>query len=360
MSTVLLEKSVDLGEGISLHPPSGWTQSGWVTDNPLWLNPKDRMDWMPPGAKSAVLHWEMSASPLPEDVMAAFIELLKGKSEPLSIQQILPLYPALVRMEMDAISRAQVLYNPDSESVLCVQYAINRTQEFGVVFYGLTKGSALGEFQMVCYEGKGPEYGQFFEAGKAALNSFRTKQVPDFSLKRAPQSAPAGAEVVKRSKFGALKPEEAAPPAPPQTTHQVPSEEPQARAQTLAEKYAAKHLGKPQENAKEQTAPAAETQIVKKKKATAEVPMMSEVSPGVRQPQERKPRRRTAELKTLKVIHHVLQPGETIKGLVGQYWPNIGEREAEARLKEIYALNRIHKNICWNQKPGQTVMLPGD
>ncbi len=349
MSTVL-EKPVDLGEGITLQPPTGWTQSGWVTDNPLWLNPKDRMDWIPPGAKTVVLHWELSASPLPEDVMTQFIELLKGRSEPLSIQQILPFYPTLVRMPMDSISRAQVIHNAGAESVLCVQYAISRSQEYGVVFYGLTKGSALGEYQMLAYEGTAPEYGQYFEAGRAALNSFRTNQRPDFSQKRVAVSAPAGAEPVKRSKFGALTPKE----APSEPTPQA--EEP-PRALSAAERYAQKHL--PPNQQTPQPEPDDEPVIVRKKKAVPPQPE-PEMSPGVKQFQERKPRRRTAELRSLKVLNHILQPGETIKGLVTMYWPGIDEREAEARLKEIYTLNRIHKNICWSQKPGQLVILPGD
>lgn len=368
--SIVLEKPVELGEGITLQPPAGWTQTGWVTDNPLWLEPKDRMDWVPPGASTVVLHWELSSTPLPAEVMTQFVQLLKGQSEPLSIQQILPFYPTLVRMSMDSISRAQVLHFPDAESILCVQYAIERTQEYGVVFYGLTNNSALGEYQMLAYEGKTPEYGQFFEGGKAALNSFRTHQRADFSQKRAVVNE-ALAEPVKRSKFGALKPKEPAPEPTPTVTEQP-------RETTLAEKYSQKYLPPKQ---KTETRPVVETEIVRKKKATEEIRKILDAQkseapkssqslnaqtqsmpelPASSQATDRKPRRRTAELRSLKVMTHILQPGETIKGLITMYWPGIDEREAEARLKEIYTLNRIHKNICWSQKPGQIVMLPGD
>lgn len=339
MSSVL-EKPVHLSEAASLQPPVGWVQSG---------QPASRMVWVPPGAKTVSLHWEVSSTPLSEDLMSKLVELLKGKSEPLSLEQISQFHPSLVRISMESISRAQVLHFADAESVLCVQYAQSDAQEFGVVFFGLTKSSASGEYQTIEYTGKAPEYGQFFEAAKAALNSFRTHERPDSWQKRQSSEIPVADPPVKRSKFGALNPKS--------STLQPTAPTPEQPQTTLAEKYAHKHLV-----SKEQTTTSqkiVETEIVRKKKATGEVRRVVEEQKPT-EAAERKPRRRTAELRTLQVLTHILQPGETIKDLVGMYWPGIDEREAEARLKEIYTLNRIHRNICWTQKPGQVVLLPGD
>lgn len=75
-----------------------------------------------------------------------------------------------------------------------------------------------------------------------------------------------------------------------------------------------------------------------------------------------KSRRRTAELSKLTTVVHILKPGETIKRLVNERWPELDEEAKEIKRREISALNRIHANPIetWNLQPGMRILLPAE
>lgn len=171
-----LDKAIALGTGRTIKPPKGWEQSGFVSDNALWLKPKNRLSWQPPQTSNTRILWELNAVPLPKEVMSHLIWLLRAPREHVPIEDLQPLYPTLLRMSLKTIVSAKVLTYPEGGRLLSITYSMPSSQEFGIVHYAPTELSDLGEFEKLSYEGKQPEYGQFLDVARLTLASFTTEE----------------------------------------------------------------------------------------------------------------------------------------------------------------------------------------
>lgn len=170
---VKLADPVELAAGTSIQPPAGWTQEGFLSeDNPLWLKPKSRFAWRPPGVETAVLHWHLSEVSLLNEVMSQFIQLLSGESGWIAVEKLESLHPALIRMPLVSVTRARVSSGWESDLRLGVEYFFPETTEFGIVYYSPTEKSDEGEFEILGYEGREPEYSRYWQIARASMDTF--------------------------------------------------------------------------------------------------------------------------------------------------------------------------------------------
>lgn len=173
-----LAPPVSLGTGRSICPPVNWSQEGFVNENPLWLLPKSRLTWTPPGVEGTSLHWKLSPVPRPAEVINRLLSLLAGEPGPISLDRIAPLYPGLIRMLIESITLAEVVSFANSGNLLRVDYVLTDSQRAGTVFYAPTEMYEFGEIQILAYEGTSPEYGQFLDLARSAIATFRV-DLPD-------------------------------------------------------------------------------------------------------------------------------------------------------------------------------------
>lgn len=172
---IKLANPVDLGAGRSIRPPEGWIQEGFVTDNPLWLKPKSRYSWHPRDVDSAILHWQLSEVELPQKLVSAFIEILAGPVGWIAVDELKDLHPGLIRMSLADITRAKIFSLDGSEKLLGVEYFYPDSTEFGIVHYAPTAKFERGEVQILGYEGREPEYSQYWNTAQASMATFSMK-----------------------------------------------------------------------------------------------------------------------------------------------------------------------------------------
>lgn len=288
-----------LGSGRSLVPPEGWLKTGFITENELGLEPKSQMRWCPVETQAVFLHWWLSSSPLPQESMMILQDLVSRVPGWIAIEQILPLYPALIRMPLHCLTRARIVPYPGNFSMLGVEYFIREKSMVGIVFYAPSLHE-YGEYEALAYEGTEPAYSQYWKFARNALETYS-------------RLAEGGAGHAGQ-----------------------PNIEPP--------------LLRSAEHSSSKTA-----DEIKKIRAKLH-------SPESQSSASNKLRRKTAELSRLGTEVHILKPGETIKKIVNERWPHLDEGAREVKHREISALNRIHSNPIetWNLQPGMRILLPID
>lgn len=357
---------VFLGPGKYICPPAGWNQEGFVTaDNPYWLLPKSRLRWSPPGQEGLSLHWHRSPVPLPEELMRAFIEVLRGPAGALDKTRLAPLYPGIVRMPLDSITTAQVVSYPRSGHLLRVEYAISEYNELGIVHYAPTEMYEVGEYEMLAYEGKDPQYSQYVNIAVAAMASFATgRPLAEGPAPPAGALAEAEPEGRKPSRLteeiqsllpwnlpedlpGALEtPQTGQPPLNFTPGSAGPEPNPEQQEPPVQKET------KPAETSPQQGAPAQARAPEPAALPPAAQPAAREAEPAAPAPSEGK----------LRTAEYVLKEGETMRTVVKARWPDLDAEGVMKRVRDIYALNAALGNSleAWSLRPGVKVLLPLD
>jgi len=351
-----------LGAGRTIRPPEGWTQTGWVTENPLWVLPKSRVRWTPPEAERLSLHWDLSMTPLPEEIMEPFVRLLDGWPGTVAKDLLKPLYPALIRMSLDSITTASLVTYEKSGRLLRVEYAFPEYSELGIVHYSPTEMYEFGEFQILAYEGKDPDFSRLLAVAEASMATFSVGQTEvvvqtggEFEAGPVPAVSTAQAAEAASSEQGSLSSEWEASlddwNLPEEGTELAPAAATAANSGALdfspgaAETVQAASVPEPPAPAAEpaERSPAALAKQTEQSAARTE-------AAGADAPAVAKLRFRT----------HVLQPGETMKVLVKKRWPNLDDNAVMLKIREIYALNLSLGNAieAWSLKAGVTIYLP--
>ncbi len=397
---IALTSEMSLGSGRSIQPPDGWLKEGWITQSELWLEPKSRLRWCPPATQTVSLHWSLSATPLPAEVMKHLLESVARPPGWLSVDLLLPLSPALIRIPVRGITRATIVAYPDAVRMLGVEYVMQTESKVGLVFYAPTESSDQGEFEILAYEGKEPDYSTFWQAARSALESFRidrsapkpsagaTQELPDAmpsAIDKPLVAAMNGQGLLLIPESGGVDQAASTPEAPslpaPTCAADVPGT---TEIESLADPgdQSLPNLIQPESTTgKSVLPPVSESKqsqsITNQHGVVGETSLSRAKTPEeiklIRSTQLRstdahstnsssKPRRRTAELSRLGTVVHILQPGETIKRLVNDRWPDLDEESKEIKRREISALNRIHKNPIetWNLQPGMRILLPAE
>ncbi|HEY9871243.1 MAG TPA: hypothetical protein V6D08_18935, partial [Candidatus Obscuribacterales bacterium] len=334
---------VFLGLGKYICPPAGWAQDGFVTaDNPYWLLPKSRLRWSPPGQEGVSLHWHLSPVPLPEALMRALIEVLRVSAGAIDQARLAPLYPGLIRMPLDSVTAAQVVSYPRSGRLLRVEYAISQYNELGIVHYAPTEMYEFGEYEMLAYEGKDPEYSKYLNAAIAAMESFAVGR-PLAEGPAPPAEALTEAEPEGRK--------------PSRLTEEIQSLLPWNLAEDMAATLETPQTGEspldftpgsagpepapqPQEPPAQPEAKPAESPPEQAAPAQARVPEPA-VQPPATQPTAREgeaamPSPAPGKLRT---VEYVLKEGETMRTVVKARWPELDAEGVMKRVRDIYALN---------------------
>jgi hypothetical protein len=171
-----LSNQVSLGNGRGISPPAGWVQDGFTAENPLWVRPKGRIRWHPPGNDDVALHWSLSVSPLAKNTMDDLLSLMNSPSGDIDLDALKALNPGLIRMPTASLLRARLLEFENSGPLICVEYAFEDSNEAGFICYSATEKHESGEYQILGYEGKQPAFDDFLDVGIAAIQSFSIKQ----------------------------------------------------------------------------------------------------------------------------------------------------------------------------------------
>jgi hypothetical protein len=189
-----LSTQVSLGNGKAISPPKGWIQDGFTADNPLWLLPKGRVRWYPPGSQGVVLHWSVSVCPLDKRIMEHLLSLMKHEMGDIELDELKPLHPSVIRMPASSLLRARLLEFDNSGPLICVEYGYEEVKEAGFIAYAATESHELGEYQVLGYEGKHPAFDEFLDVAIASIQSFSINQ---FDAKNASTIADPQAHIVE-------------------------------------------------------------------------------------------------------------------------------------------------------------------
>jgi hypothetical protein len=364
---------VSLGSGRSICPPNGWIQKGYVTENVSRLDLKSKLEWNPPGVDSATLHWQLSNRALPEDVMDVLIKLVSEFPGPLPLEAVVPLYERLIRMPADSIQSAQTIYRPDFGNLLRVDYAFVGYPEVGIVHYCPTEMYEFGEFQILAYEGREPEYSRFLSIAEQAMATLKINagQLPDNRglYFRAP--AESTVATVDGSFSDWLDEEEPDEDEDEGDEYEAVTGEEDNSVNTDRSFAALLDEEVPDDNEDQEATrkdvpaqtsePAGESPAAyySGEYATPELNMdeVERLSRSLDAVAEAQQDNRTEQRN---YTEHVLQAGETISSLARSAWPHLDADAVKEKVKEIYNLNLQHGNRleAWNLKPGTVILLP--
>jgi len=167
---------VSLGFGRSIQPPEGWSFDGWVLDDPLALLPKSWLRWNPPGHQRLVLRWNLSPRLLPWEVMDRLVGLLEAPLGELPVSGVAALSPALIRIPLDFVTQAEIISYPYTWPLLRIEYFIPHEWEAGTVHYSPTENYALGEYQMLAFEGNDDAYRKYLAVAQASMQTLSLGQ----------------------------------------------------------------------------------------------------------------------------------------------------------------------------------------
>lgn len=183
--SILIESRLDepfsLGSGRTIRPPAGWSAEGFVSgSDQLRLRPASHVRWCPPGCERLSLHWNKSTTPLANAAAEHFSELLRSPLGVVRVEDLAPLFPAMIRIPLLRITRAQVTHLPRYGPFLEIDYFIAEQGEAGIVYYAPTDRFEHGEYQLLAYEGREPAYTTFLAVARKSLRTFCESN--DFSV----------------------------------------------------------------------------------------------------------------------------------------------------------------------------------
>ncbi len=344
-----LSAPLNIGVGKYICPPTGWSQEGFITgDNPYWLLPKSRLRWVPPGDERPALHWHLSATPLPDELMARLLELVRGAPGPVASDRLAALYPGLIRMPLDSITSAEIVTYPKSGRLLRVEYAITQYGEVGIVHYAPTEMYEFGEFQMLAYEGKDPGYSKYLQTALNAMESFATGQGTGSEAAEGDEPHKSGRltaeiEALLPWNIGDEGASESMDFTPEEAKRQVPPPEPAPKAPPAEPPVAETPPAKPVAEAP----PPEPARAAPPEQPTAPPPAkVSDEASG-----------KSAEEGA---VEHILKQGETIRTIVQERWPDLDTDAVMKKVRDIYAFNlaRGNKLEAFGLKAGARVLLP--
>lgn len=169
MSSVLANP-VELGEGRSIRPPLDWSVAMYQVDDPMHVEPPPRCVMTPPGKHFASLSWFTSAA-LVGKASADYFAYLLNKARILTVKELEPLYPILIRIPIANIVDMRINDHEGLGLVLAISYIDSETGSAGHAIYAPTS-ELPGEIQILTYEGLEHDYNSFWDQAKASINSF--------------------------------------------------------------------------------------------------------------------------------------------------------------------------------------------
>ncbi len=173
LNETTLDQPFSLGAGRTIRPPSGWTTQGFISGNDrLRLRPANHARWAPAGVERLSLHWNKSMSPLSTATAEYFAEILQKPLGIVMVEELLPLFPELIRIPLIRITRAQVTSLPRYGPFLEIDYFIAEQREAGIVYFAPTDRFEYGEYQVLAYEGKEPAFTTFLPVARKSLRTF--------------------------------------------------------------------------------------------------------------------------------------------------------------------------------------------
>jgi hypothetical protein len=167
MPAVTLATPISLGAGRSLKPPMGWSIKGLIADDPLRLQPSSRVVIEPPDG-GASISWRMASWLVGKPYEVADFDMTLEYEHKLETEDIIALYPHLLRVLPENVSEARVINLPECGLILSITYLLQDQGWAGHVIYAPTLEVA-GEIQILSYEGNELAYLMHFEEAMASM-----------------------------------------------------------------------------------------------------------------------------------------------------------------------------------------------
>lgn len=161
--------TVELDEGRTIRPPTGWQLVGAASSDPLSVQPDSRIIFQPGENAGASICWRtakwLSKSALLDD----FLMMLDTEHH-LSSEELESLYPDLIKVPPETVSEARVMAYPGCGRVLAVTYL---SQGWAGHALYMPTGRHEGELQILSFEGTELPYLEHFEAALASMATFK-------------------------------------------------------------------------------------------------------------------------------------------------------------------------------------------
>jgi hypothetical protein len=173
LNETTLDQAFSLGAGRTIRPPMGWTAQGFISGNDtLKLRPASQARWSPAGSDRLSLHWNKSMSPLSVETAEYFSEILRKPLGIVTIEELEPLFPELIRIPLIRITQARVTSLPRYGPFLEIDYFIAEKREAGLVYFAPTERFEFGEYQVLAYEGQEPAFTTFLPVARKSIRTF--------------------------------------------------------------------------------------------------------------------------------------------------------------------------------------------